>query len=195
MSVLKAEKRDPQLKAKQLRRIGFIPGVLYGNSHNEAMNIQFRQNDVERFLRSHTIGAKVDLIIGDKKQSALLKEISFAPVGRKAEHLSFMPLSENEKITNVAHIILLNKDKVTGVVHQSLFEIDYKAYPRDLVDKIEIDLEGKTIGDSMEVSELEFAKNKNIEILTPLDTVIYSIAAPDNIDETPESEQAEKAAE
>ena len=195
MSVLKAEIRDSNLKAKQLRRSGIIPGVLYGSRDSEPINIQFKQNEVERFLRTNTIGAKVELVIGDKKQLTLLKEISYAPVGRKAEHLCFMPLAEDEKINNIAQIILLNKNKVTGNINQSLFEVSYKAYPRDLVDKIEIDMEGKKAGDSMEVSDLEISKNENIEILTPPDTVIYNITAPSKVEDTPETEEDQKITE
>lgn len=88
----------------------------------------------------------------------LLKEISYAPVGRKAEHLCFMPLAEDEKINNIAQIILLNKDKVTGNINQSLFEVSYKAYPRDLVDKIEIDMEGKKPVTAWKFPTLRFQK-------------------------------------
>ncbi|NMA67545.1 MAG: 50S ribosomal protein L25 [Clostridiaceae bacterium] len=195
MYILKAEKRDPHLKPKQLRRAGYIPGVLYGGRNSEPLNIQFPQNEVERFLRSNSLGSKVELIIGDKKQMALLKEISYAPVGNSAHHLSFMPLVEGEKITNVAQIILLNKDMISGNVQQSLFEITYKAFPADLVDTIEINLEGKTVGDAIRVSDLEIVKNENIEILTPLDTMIYSIAPISRAAATPETDEDQEDTE
>lgn len=175
MTILKAEKRDSHLKAKQLRRAGIIPGVLYGSRLNESQSIQFSQNDVDRFLKSNSLGSKVELIMGEKKQMALLKEITFTPVINKAEHLTFMPLIKGEQITSVAQIILLNKEKAFGNVQQSLFEISYKALPADLTEKIEIDLEGMKVGDNIRVADLEISKNEAIEILTPSDSMVYSI--------------------
>ncbi len=177
MTILKAEKRNPDLKAKQLRRAGIIPGVLYGSRDSESLNIQFSQSDVERFLRTNAPGSRVTLMVGDKKTPALLKEVTHTLVTNKPEHLSFMPLVEGEPITSVAQIILLNRDKAKGNVQQTLFEITYKALPSDLVEKIEIDLEGLDIGESIRVEDLEISKNEAIEIQNLPDTMVLSIVA------------------
>lgn len=175
MTTLKTEIRQKRLKSKQLRRLGIVPGVLHGSGEKPSLNIQFSQRDVQQLLSSSTIGSKVDLMIGEEKQMALLKEISYVPVSNDVEHLTFMPLVKGERIASVARIILLNKEKVSGTVQQTLFELSYKALPSDLFEKVEVDLEGAQIGDSIRIDELEIAKNDAIEILSPLDTQIYSI--------------------
>lgn len=193
MTILKAEERNTQLKGKQLRRAGIIPGVLYDKDSKQSLNIQFSQKDVEALLKTNSIGCKVDLVIGKKKQMALLKEISYTTVTNKVEHLSFMPLIQGEPVNSIAHIVLLNKEKVKGLVQQSLFEISYKALPTDLIEKIEIDLEKMAIGDSIRVEDLEIAKNTAIEILDPLDSMICSIVElKKKAEETSESEQEEE---
>ena len=40
MTTLKAEKRDPQVKAKKLRREGFVTGVLYGKEMKENICVE-----------------------------------------------------------------------------------------------------------------------------------------------------------
>ncbi len=175
MAILKAEIRQNRLKSKQLRRLGIVPGVLYGSGDNQSSSIQFSLKDVQQLLSSSTVGSKVDLIIGDEKQMALLKEISYVPVSNIVEHLTFIPLIKGERITNIARIIFLNKGKVLGSVQQTLFEFSYKALPSDLIERVEIDLEGAQIGDSVRIEDLEIAKNDAIEILNPLDTLVYSV--------------------
>mgnify|MGYP000846028224 FL=1 len=183
MATLKTEIRQNRLKSKQLRRLGIVPGVLYGTGDNKSSSIQFSLKDVQQLLSSNTIGSKVDLIIGDEKQMALLKEISYVPVSNIVQHLTFVPLVKGERITNVAKIIILNKGKVLGNVQQSLYELSYKALPSDLIERVEVDLEGAQVGDSVRVEELEIAKNEAIEILTPLNTMVYSIADIKRIEE------------
>lgn len=193
MTILKAEKRNTQLKGKQLRKSGIIPGVLYGSGSTESLSIQFSQKDVDSFLRSNSLGSRVELMIGDKRQMALLKEITYVPVSNKAEHLTFMPLIKGEKITSVAQIVLLNKEKVFGSVQQSLFEISYKALPADLIDKIEVDLEGMTAGDIIRVADLEISSNDAFEVLSLPDITVCSIAANRGAtEETSESDQSDQ---
>lgn len=175
MSILKAESRNLSLRGRQLRRKGIVPGILYGNNLGEPLLIQFSQREAARFLRLNSIGTKTELIIGENKMMALLKEVTYTPLGDQIEHLSFQTLIPGEKVTGTAQIILLNKEKVSEIVQQAQFEISYRAFPSDLVEKIEIDLEKMNIGDSIRVSDLELAKNEAVEIQSPLDNLIVSI--------------------
>ena len=43
MLTLKAEKRNPDEKAKKLRRDGFITGVLYGKEMKENVSLKFTE--------------------------------------------------------------------------------------------------------------------------------------------------------
>ena len=43
MLTLKAEKRNPEEKAKKLRRDGFITGVLYGKEMKENVSLKTRK--------------------------------------------------------------------------------------------------------------------------------------------------------
>ena len=46
MTTLKAEKRDPQVKAKKLRREGFVTGVLYGKEMKENVALKFEEKGI-----------------------------------------------------------------------------------------------------------------------------------------------------
>lgn len=193
-----AEKRNTDLKPKQLRRTGVIPGVLYGKSLEASISIQFTEKETNHFLRFNAAGSKVELNIEGKKYTTLLREVSRTPASDQLEHLSFQMLALDEIVTSSARIILLNREMVQGLVQNPQSEVTFKALPKYLVDKIELDLEGKTIGDSVRVSDLEIANNPEIEVVTPADTLVYSIVeARIRVDEAEEdaADAAEDTAE
>lgn len=177
MNILNTQVRDQSLNGKQLRRQGIIPAVLFGKHLEKSISIQIPKGDVVQFLNGNSIGSKVDLSIGKKKYMALLKDVDYIPSVNLIQHLSFQAMTAGEKVTSVVHVMLHNKEKVDGIVQQSHSEIPYKALPADLVDKIDIDLAGMHVGDSVSVGELEFFKNKDIEVLIPTDSLVFSITA------------------
>lgn len=191
MAILQAEKRNESLKVKQLRKKGYVPGVLYGKNLEESLNIQFPQRDINQFLRTNTTGSMVDLMVGDKKYRSLLREVTFTPVVNNPEHLSFQTLITGEKVTSTAQIVLVNKEKISDTILQSLFELNYRAYSSDLFDKIEIDMEGKKTGDVIRVSDLEIASNEDIEIRNSLESIIVSIVSRSKI-AVPDAEETEE---
>lgn len=194
MFSLNIEKRETGLKPKQLRKKGMIPCVLYGKNLKESLSLQLSLAEAARFLKVNTTGSKVELVIGGKKFPALLRETSCKPATGELEHLSFQTLLAGEVITSTARIVLVNKEKVTGMVQQPLSEISYKALPSNLVNKIEIDLDGMKAGASMRISDLDIAKNPDIEVLSPLDAMVLSITdthkpiTPESDDEVSETE-------
>ena len=125
---------------------------------------------------------------------ALLREATYKPATYELEHLSFQALIADEVVESVARIILLNREKVSGMVQQPQFEVAYRALPAHLIERIELDLEGFDIGDSIRVEDLEIAKDSNIEIITPLDTLVVSVVDSRVIEETLDEGDVEEEA-
>ena len=188
MFILNAENRNTGLKPKQLRRKGIIPGILYGKDLDKSLSIQFSGAEAARFLKSNSTGSKAELVIGDKKFPALLREATYKPATDELEHLSFQMLLAGEIVTSTARIVLVNRDSVSGMVQQQQSDISYRALPSHLIDRIEIDLDGMKVGASIRISDLDIAKNPDIEILSPLDTTVLSIADPRKTAETLETD-------
>ncbi|MHB1484414.1 MAG: 50S ribosomal protein L25 [Saccharofermentanales bacterium] len=185
MADLQSKKRDMSVKGKKLRREGIIPCVLYGKHLSEPINLQVTQKDAEHFLKGHTSGSKLELTVGRKNHMVLLKEITYVPVSNAVEHMSFMDLTAGEKVTASAHVILLHKDKVDGIIQHSISDISYSALPQDLIESIEIDMTDYKHGAVIKVRDLPIAGNDKLEIHTPLDDIIISIAAAREMIEEP----------
>ena len=180
MNTLKAEKRSMDVKAKKLRREGYVTGNLFGREIEGSLPIQMTKKAVDQLLKTDNKGSQIMLEVDGKTYDALIKEIDF------------QALVSTEKVHSVAEIVLLNHEKVeAGVLQEDLEEISYKALPADLVDKVQVDVGEMKIGDVIKVKDLEIAKNPNIDLKTDPEAVVVSCTAVHN--SVPEPETAEEA--
>lgn len=193
MNILHAEKRKPDLSAKQLKKTGLIPGNVYGKNLDGSLLIQLNQNDVRQLLKSKTAGNKLTLSVDGQEYFVLIKDIGRSFMGDKIENLSFQILNKDEKVVGSARVKLLNKEKVSGVIQQRLFTIPYKALPSNLVEEVEIDLKGLPEGTQIRVADLALAQNEDIELLAEPEDLVLSIDSKKiSADKADESDQADR---
>ena len=196
MNTLKAEKRSMDVKAKRLRREGFVTGNLFGREIEGSIPLKFTKKEIEALLKNSNKGSQVMLELDGKTYDALIKEVDYNPLAHTVEEVDFQALVSNEMVHSVAEIILENEEKVvSGVLQDELKEVAYKALPADLVDKIKVDVSGMKIGDTLRVKDLEIAQNKNIHITTDLGAVIATVTPVHNVVPETETETEEAAAE
>ena len=194
MTTLKAEKRDMSVKAKKLRREGFVTGNLFGKNIKGSVPVKIEKKEAERLLRDNDKGSQIMLEVAGESYDVLIKEIDYDSMKNQVTEIDFQALVSGEKVHSVAEIVLLNKEKVIeGVLEQMLEEVSYRAVPEHLVDKVKIDVGDMREGDTLRVKDLEIAKNKDIEILTDLDAVIVNVL--ESRKEAEETEETEEAVE
>ena len=180
------------VKAKKLRREGFVTGNLFGREIEGSIPLKFTKKEIEVLLKNNNKGSQVMLELDGKTYDALIKEVDYNPLAHTVEEVDFQALVSTEKVHSVAEIVLLNHEKVeAGVLQEDLEEISYKALPADLVDKVQVDVGEMKIGDVLKVKDLEIAKNPNIDLKTDPEAVVVSCTAVHN--SVPEPETAEEA--
>lgn len=181
MTTLKVQKRDMGTKAKRLRREGYVTGNLFGKDMEGSVPLQIEKKEAERIQRECLKGSKLALDLDGKKYNVLLKELDYDTMKRQILEMDFQALVSGEKIHSVAEIIFHNKEMVVdGVLEELLTEIEYKAVPEALVERVDIDCSTLKVGDSLTVGDLEIAKDKDIEIVTHLDTPVVNVVASHN---------------
>ena len=193
MTTLKITKRNPEVKAKKLRRDGFATGVLYGREMDENIPLQFSAVDASRFIKSHKEGSQVILDFGDTKTSAIVKNIDYDAMKRQVMALDFQALVAGEAISTTVPVKLENEGAVQGFVDQELTEIHYKADPAHLLEPIEIDLTKFHTGDALYVKDLGL-EEKGAQLITPADSLIFHIADHAKNMEIAEDETADEEA-
>lgn len=176
MITLKAETRNLEQKAKKLRREGFVTGVLSGKDMQDSLPLQFTAKDALRFVKDNKEGTQVILEIGDKKTSAIVKNIDYDSMKGQIQALDFQALVSGEKISTSVPIKLINEDCVQGALEQQLTELHYRAEPANLIGIIEIDL--KELDPDIKnlyLRDLKLNEKKSIDITTPEDALIFHI--------------------
>ncbi|HJA68373.1 50S ribosomal protein L25/general stress protein Ctc [Lachnoclostridium sp. An169] len=197
MNTLKAERRDMSIKAKKLRREGFVTGCIFGREMKESIPLKMEKSAVERLLKEEGKGGQVMLEVEGQTYDALIKEVDYNPLKGQVDEIDFQALVSGEKVHSVAEIHLVNLDKlVAGVPQQMLHEVAFKALPSALVEKIELDVGDLKVGDTIRVKDLDIAKDKDVDLSTDLEATVVTItevhaSAADVGEETDEEAAAE----
>ena len=176
MNTLKAEKRDMSIKAKKLRREGFVTGCIFGREMKESIPLKMEKADVEKLLKVENKGGQVMLEVDGQTYDALIKEVDYNPLKGYVDEIDFQALVSNEKVHSVAEIVLVGHEKdAGGVLEQLLEEVQFKAYPSALVDKVEVDVSNMKVGDSIKVKDLTLSSDKDVDVMTDPETTVVTL--------------------
>lgn len=160
---LKALPRDTGGKkvARQLRRTGGIPAVLYGHKR-EAMNLTVGHKDLWHILHAATSEHMIlNLDIEGSSEGTLLtlvREVQHHPVTGDVLHLDLLRISIDEKLHIGVPIELTGlargvKDQ-GGVLDHGIREVTLNVKPMEIPDKLSIDVSELAIGQSLHVEDL-----------------------------------------
>lgn len=194
MNTLKAEKRNMSIKAKTLRKEGFVTGCIFGRELEESIPLKMEKSEVDRLLKAEGKGGRVALQVDGKTYDALIKEVDYNAMKGWVDELDFQALVGTEKVHSSAEIHLINESKlVAGIPQQMLHEINYKALPASLIEKIELDVGDLKVGDTIRVKDLEIAKDNNIDLMTDLESTVVTVTELRVVADEPSEDEGETA--
>ena len=193
MITLKAEKRNPNVKAKKLRREGYVTGILSGKEMKEPVALQFNGAEAAKFIKANKEGTQIYLDIEGEKVDALVKNIDYNPIEKQLMALDFQALVAGEKVSTTVAVKLEHTELVQGIVEQEMEEIHYKADPANLLDTIVIDFNGYPADvRDIHVKDLPIPEGKQVHFITPEDAVVVHIG---EYEATPEEDEDAEGAE
>ncbi len=193
MNTLKAEKRDLAVKAKRLRREGYVTGNIFGREVKGSIPIKIERKDVDRLLKTDNKGSQIMLDVEGTMYDVLIKDVEFNALAGRVDEIDFQALVSNEEVHSTAEVILLNHEKVVeGVLQLEMEEVAYKALPAALVDKVKIDVAEMKIGDAVKVKDLPLAAATGITLISDPEAVVVRVT-PVRGGEVPEEEEEETA--
>src|SRR6059058_5708544 len=195
---LKAEPRNNVGRSgvRKLRARGIIPAVIYGGKV-KPQPLQVAARDINAIM-SHASGENVlvDLeITGEKSnRAALVQEVQHSPVRGEIVHVDFHAISMDEMIqaeVPLEPIGTANGVKnFGGLLEQSLRALAIECLPRDLPDRITVDISQLNIGDSIHVRDIQLTSGVTAKV--QLDLTAFSVLAP-VVEEEPAVAEAEAA--
>ena len=176
MDIIKVEKRDPRMNGKQLRRAGIVPCCVYGGSLPNALSIQMEQKAADQLMRTKREGSRLQLELNGKIVHVQIKEKVKDLITGKAEHIQFQSLRADQKVNSIAHIFLKNADNVPGILEQMLYEVPFSSLPKDMIDTVTIDLEGRPTGTVLTVADIPEFQSSDIELQIKSDCMVLRIS-------------------
>ena len=195
MDIINVERRDMSIKAKQLRRTGKVPCSVYGGALPNAVSIQMDLQTANQLFREKREGSRVQLKLDGEVIPTQIKESTRNFDNHNVEHISFQALKADQPVNSVAHIQLINTDSVHGVLEHMLYEVPYSALPKDMIDYVTIDLDGKQIGTVITVADIPEFQSEAITLQIPEDSMVLRVVEAKSIVEEETDEDTDAAAE
>lgn len=176
METICVQKREGAIKAKKLRRLGFIPANVFGKTLPDPISIQLKESDARRLIRQKREGSKLTLDLDGTRLQVQIKEKEVDAMKGEIQHISFQALTADEKVNSVIHIFLANDDKISDQLEKMLMEIPYASLPGDMIDTITIDLDGVTTGTVLAVKDVPELMNEKIELKVDPEEMVLRIS-------------------
>lgn len=199
---LKASVRERVGKgaARELRRDGLIPAVIYGDK-KAPLSIAISYKETFRALHaggflSHVMTVDVD----GKKHRVIPKDYQLEPVRDFLVHVDFLRVGKNSTLTVEVPVHYENQDKSPGIKRGGVLNVVRHTVeltcPADAIPEyLVVDLEGVEVGDSIHISSVALPDRVELTI-TDRDFTLATIAAPSALkSEESEEEEAEAEAE
>ncbi len=187
-----ARKSHGSQSAKQLRRKGMIPAIVYG--HKEAViSISIAADDMRKVIRQ---GSRIiDVAIDGKPEKCLVQEVQWDVFGKDFYHVDFKRISADEKVHITVPIQLRGTAKGQaegGVINMQLHDLHVECLATNIPDTIRINIAELGLDQAIHIREL--ALPEGVKVLGDPDEVVVTCAKPMAEEEKP-AEAVEGAVE
>ena len=197
---LKAAVRESAGKgaARAIRRQGRVPAVIYGEKKSPE-TISLESRDLWQQIKTGTFLSTVFTIdLNGDKTRVIPRDLQLDPVRDFPVHVDFLRLGEGASITVEVPVSFINEEESPGLKRGGVLNIVRHAIevlcPVDAIpERIEADLEGLEIGDSLHISAITLPEGVEPTI-TDRDFTVATIAGR-AAEEEPEVEEDEELLE
>ena len=175
--------------SRRLRKQGLVPGVLYGRSKPHAICVDERE--LRRALTGDSgLHAILDVTLEGQKSThaSILKEYQLDPIRGHVIHVDLQEVRLDQPIQAQVVVELVGEAqgaKEGGVLSQVTREINVEALPMEIPDRIELDVGGMAIGDTLRLADLP-AREGITYLDDPEETVLATVTMPTRVEEPEE---------
>lgn len=185
--------------AKELRREGMIPAILYGPKA-EPLMLSVTTKELETILKTSNIGqVLLNLLIQNGKQksrTAMIKELQTQPVSGNLLHVDFYEVAMDQKIKISIPVVTTGQAtgvEEGGVLQMVRHEVEIFCFPNNIPESLEVDITDMSIGDSKHIDEVSI--DESFELVDESNFTIVTVLSPkaEEVEEVDEEEEGEEA--
>ncbi|MEL7128910.1 MAG: 50S ribosomal protein L25/general stress protein Ctc [Pseudomonadota bacterium] len=145
--------------AREARRQGLVPGVLYGGGE-DPVAIKIKQNELLKALNSGKFrGNAVTLIHDGKKQLVIPQDIQFHPVSDQALHVDLYRVKSDQIISIEVPVRFVGEEKSPGLkkggtLNAVRYTVELNVAAGSIPESLEADVSALEIGDNLKISDI-----------------------------------------
>lgn len=196
-AVLEAAARDRAGKgaARQIRREGGVPGVIYGGGHDVVLLTIDPRTLNARMRKTGFFATQFHVDVAGEKHRVLPKEVQFHPVTDDPVHVDFLRVTDRTRVTVEIPVRFVNEEaapglEAGGVLSVVRHTVEVATAAGNIPEEIVVDLTGMEIGDSVRIRSITLPEGVRPTI-ADRDFMIASIAVPMQIVEEEEEGEDE----
>lgn len=184
--------------ARRLRKTGLLPGVIYGQTGS--VNVELDAREFSQGIKGATESTIVSVSIDGKAHDAFIKATQRNIMTGSILHVDFYEVDMNKILR--AHVSLhIHGNPVGvrdgGILETPLHEIEVECLPKDLPERIEVDIANLKVNQAIHVRDISLASG--VKLISAGDQVIALVkyakaeAAPAAAEETAPAADAKAA--
>jgi large subunit ribosomal protein L25 len=184
VEIVPASPRDGAGKgsARQARREGLVPAVIYGNKEEPILLTLERRVLIRELDNPQFFIQLVDVEIGGAKHRVLPRDVQFHPVSDAPMHVDFLRFDAKRKITAAVPVVFRGEEespglKSGGVLNVVRYEVEVLCTADNIPPELILQLAGLEVGDSIHASAVNLPDGVEF-VITDRDFTIATIAAP-----------------
>lgn len=172
--VLQAKNRQKSgsAESRRIRRSGRIPAVLYGRKGN-AISIDLEANDFLKGTKGISESTIVKVDVEGKSFDAFVKATQRNIIDGKILHIDFYEVESGVAVRAKVPLIFSGNPigvREGGMLETPAHEIEVECLPKDLPERIEIDIAGLKANHSIHVRDIPLASG--VKLLSNPDQVV-----------------------
>jgi large subunit ribosomal protein L25 len=164
--------------ARQARRQGRIPGILYGHGQ-AATAVAVNTRDFIQALRHVEGNMIVSLQLDGAERTALVREVQRDPLSAEILHLDFQEvlLTDTVRVEVTVHLVGVAKGvkEGGGILEHITRNIEVECLATAIPSSIDVDVSALEVGDSLHVRDLSV---QGVTILSDPDQTIATVVPP-----------------
>ncbi|MCF3593303.1 50S ribosomal protein L25/general stress protein Ctc [Rhodobacteraceae bacterium LMO-12] len=179
--------------ARQARRNGMVPGVVYGGEAdplpiNIPFNVLIKKLKAGRFL-STLFNLKVD---GQDDVRVICRSVQRDVVKDLPTHIDLLRLKRTTRLDIFIHVEFINEEEAPGIKKGGVLtivrpEVELSVIAGDIPEKIVVDLDGLDVGDIVHLSDVKLPEGARPTV--DRDIVIANISAPSALKASDDDEE------
>ncbi len=185
--------------ARQARRDGQVPAVIYGNKEEPVLLTLERRVLIKELDNPQFFIQLIDVEVDGAKHRVLPRDVQFHPVSDTPMHVDFLRFDPKRKISANVPVVFEGEDespglKSGGVLNIVRYEVEVLCTADNIPPELILQLAGLDVGDSMHASAVTLPTGVEFAI-TDRDFTIATIAAPTIAVEPAAGEEGEEGEE